>query len=62
MEENQPINFQIQSLVNQIAEYSLKVATKDEVIAKQKMRIRELEKELNEYRQKEIEKMNQNAE
>lgn len=55
MEQNQPNKDYInQSLVNQIANLSMQIAQRDAVITEQ-------QQELEEYRQKEIEEMN-NAE
>lgn len=47
----------IQSLINQIAESSRNLAEREAVITEQYQRIQELEKELEKYRNKEIEEM-----
>ncbi len=55
--ENSRTNSIANSLANQIADKSIRIANLETVIAEQHATIENLEKELNEIREKEIEEM-----
>ncbi|MFD2658635.1 hypothetical protein [Gracilibacillus thailandensis] len=55
MEQNQ--EYVVQSLIGQIAENAGKLASRDAIIVEKNQKIKQLEEELAEYRNKEIEEM-----
>ena len=51
-------DFVKQSLLNQIADYASRLSVAEEKLTQQSIELNELNKELEEYRKKEIEEMN----
>ena len=61
--DNQPNkDYVIQSLQLQLSESTFKIAERDAIVTQHHEKIKELEKELEGYREKEIKEMDKNAE
>lgn len=64
MEQNKQPNkdFMNQSLVNQIADLSIRIAEREAVITEQYMKLQELEKEITRLRDEKIKELDKQAE
>ena len=62
MQDNINKDYMIQSLQLQLSESTFKIAERDAIVTQHHEKIKELEKELEGYREKEIKEMDKNAE